>query len=119
MGMAALEELLIPIRGVVATGGGVVLRPENRARLAEAGLVVWLTADPQTLWQRLQADPSTRERRPALTAGEGLDEIEETLAAREPLYHACADLILDTTRLSPNEVADRIVALVRGDASTK
>jgi len=108
----ALKELLVPEKRVVATGGGVVLDPTNRARLRAAGLVVWLTADAATLWQRLQADRATPLQRPALTNRGGLAEIEELLAAREPLYRECANCIVDTSSLPPNAVADRIVSMV-------
>src|SRR5260221_7765025 len=87
---AVLAELCRAERHVVATGGGVVLRPANRARL-QAGLVVWLTADPATLWQRISADASTSERRPNLTGG-GLSEVGELLRQRAPLYLACVGL---------------------------
>ena len=78
-------------RQVVATGGGVVLGPENRANLKSAGLVVWLTADVETLWRRIEGDGSTGVRRPNLTVG-GLAEVEELLRVREPLYRECAEL---------------------------
>lgn len=116
MEAVSLEELLTSEdqRVVLATGGGVVLRPENREKLGRAGLVIWLTADATTLWRRLQGDAATGPQRPALTDRGGLAEIEALLAAREPLYRACADLIIDTTALSPNAVAERIVAMVSG-----
>src|SRR5690348_11913847 len=56
---AVLADLSRSRHAVIATGGGVVLRPENRDRLRAAGWVVWLMADPITLWQRLQADHTT------------------------------------------------------------
>jgi shikimate kinase len=108
---AVLEELCGGERLVVATGGGVVLRDANRARLRAGGLVVWLTADAPTIWERLQQDPTTAERRPALTVG-GLAEVEALLRVREPLYAACADLVVDTLGRSPAEVLEAIVALV-------
>jgi shikimate kinase len=107
-----LAELLAPPRQVVATGGGVVLRSENRAKLRAAGLVVWLTASADTLWQRLEADAATRRQRPPLTPRGGLSEICELLAVREPYYRECADVILNTTDLPANEVADKIVSIV-------
>src|SRR5438309_1175163 len=64
--MAILEELCRAHNHVIATGGGVVLREANLQRLRTAGRVVWLTADARTLWQRLQADEKTHERRPPL-----------------------------------------------------
>ena len=110
---AVLAELLMPVQQVLATGGGVVLRSENRAALRGSGLVVWLTAGAETLWERLHADPSGHEQRPPLTAHGGLAEIRALLAFREPYYRECADLVVDTTGLPANEVADRIVANVK------
>jgi shikimate kinase len=95
---------------VIATGGGVILREINRQRMRAAGKVVWLTADAQTIWQRLQADPTTVERRPPLTVG-GLAEIEETLKMREPLYRACADFTISTGGRSTDEIAQQIAHL--------
>lgn len=105
-------ELLVELCGnqkhVVATGGGVILRPDNRNRLKTAGLVVWLTADAATIWQRIQKDSSTNERRPNLTVG-GLSEVEELLRVREPLYRECADLVISTVSRSPEEIAGSIL----------
>lgn len=108
---ALLAELCRCQRHIIATGGGVILRADNRARLRQAGDVVWLTADAQTIWQRLQADASTRQRRPNL-AGGGLAEIEDMLGSRRPLYEACADWTVDTAQRSPEEVVDAILAFV-------
>ncbi len=104
---AVLTELCRLSRHVVATGGGVVLRESNRDQLRTSGRVVWLTADVETLWRRLQGDCSTAERRPALTVG-GRDEVAEVLRLREPLYRGCADLIVETAGRSPEEIADEI-----------
>jgi shikimate kinase len=101
-------------RHVIATGGGVILREINRQRMRSAGKVVWLTADAPTIWKRLQADPTTAERRPPLTVG-GLAEIEETLKMREPLYRACADLTISTVGRSTEEIARQIVDLLSRD----
>lgn len=107
---AAVLEHLCGLRDhVIATGGGVVLSETNRRRLRRAGAVVWLTADPATIWRRLQADPATAQRRPHLTVG-GLAEVEQLLRAREPLYRDCSDLAVDTAGRTPEEVADRILA---------
>jgi shikimate kinase len=106
---ALLETLCERRQTVIATGGGVVLRPANRERLRTVGRVVWLTADASTLWQRLQADATTGERRPNLTVG-GLAEIEELLRVREPHYRACADLMVDTVGRTPAEVVAAILA---------
>lgn len=93
---------------VVATGGGVVLRPGNRD-LLRTGRVVWLTADAATLHRRIQADTTTAERRPSLAQG-GLDEVREILAQREPLYSECAELTVDTSNQTLQEVTEFIVS---------
>lgn len=108
---ALLEELCRLREHVIATGGGVVFRAANRECLRTAGRVVWLTADARDLWQRLQADATTRDRRPPL-AGGGLAEIQELLEVRKPLYQECADITVDTTRCSPESVADQILELL-------
>jgi shikimate kinase len=90
---------------VIATGGGVVLRPENRAIL-RTGRVVWLTAPADVLWRRMCGDESTRERRPDLAQG-GLAEVEELLRIREPLYRECAELTVDATQ-TPEEIVEAI-----------
>jgi shikimate kinase len=94
-------------RHVVATGGGVVLRTENREQMRRAGRVVWLTADLDTIWSRLQADAAAGRPRPSLTVG-GRAEIEELLRIREPLYRACADLVVETGGRTPAEIAEEI-----------
>jgi shikimate kinase len=105
---ALLADLCRLERHVIATGGGVVLRESNRERMRTAGRVVWLTADVETLWQRLQADVTTQERRPVLTVG-GRDEIAEILRLREPLYRGCADFVVETAGQSPAEIAAEIL----------
>jgi shikimate kinase len=103
-----LAELAQRSRCVIATGGGVVLREANRA-LLRRGRVVWLTADADTLWSRMQGDRTTAERRPALTVG-GQAEVAEVLRVREPLYRACADLVVPTAGRSPEDIAAEIFA---------
>jgi shikimate kinase len=105
---ALLVELCRYQHHVIATGGGVILRADNRQRMKQAGPVVLLSADVETIWQRLQADAATRERRPDLTVG-GRAEIEELLRVRRPLYETCADCVVNTTHRSPDEVVDAIL----------
>jgi shikimate kinase len=105
---AVLAELCLLERHVVATGGGVVLRESNRELLRQSALVVWLTADVDTLWQRMRDDAATAERRPDL-AGGGRGEVEAVLRAREPLYRACANWTIETAGRTPEAVADEIL----------
>jgi shikimate kinase len=64
------------------------------------------------LWQRVQSDMATAQRRPSLTTG-GLAEIETLLQAREPLYAECARSIVDTVGLAVEEVAAAVLDKLR------
>jgi shikimate kinase len=103
---SVLAELCTLDRLVLATGGGVILRPENRT-LLRTGQVVWLTATAEVLWRRLCGDTTTSHRRPDLAQG-GLAEIEELLRLRAPLYAECADWTVDTAAQAPEDVTDAI-----------
>ncbi|NBW85828.1 MAG: shikimate kinase [Planctomycetia bacterium] len=106
---AVLRELLEQ-PGVLATGGGVVLRAENRELLRRLGRpLVWLQAPVDVLRRRLAADPATAERRPALSGADPLAEVEEALRTREPLYSECADAAFDVAADAPERIAARIL----------
>jgi len=109
---ALLGELLGRSGGVLGTGGGVVVRAENRVLLRRHGQpVVWLTAPADVIRARLAADPLTAVRRPALVGGDPLAEIETLLRERERFYRETADLVVDATAPA-DEVVARIVALL-------
>jgi shikimate kinase len=106
-----LDKLLAEERGVLATGGGVILREDNRAALRSQGRpVVWLTAPADVLKARLAADPATAARRPALSGTNPLDEVATALVARAPLYRAVADAVIDVSAEPPERIATRIAA---------
>jgi shikimate kinase len=105
--IAALDP---PDPAVVATGGGAVLHPDNRARLATLGPVVYLRADPRTLALRVRADP-----RPALAPGGPEAEARALLRQREPLYRGLSRHEIDTSSLTAEQVAERLVALAARD----
>jgi shikimate kinase len=93
---------------VIAAGGGVVLRPDNRSALEMAGNVVWLTAAVDTIAARIAADVSTAARRPNLLAG-GEAEIRQLLAQRTPLYEQAATIQVATDDRDPGDIAQEIV----------
>ena len=107
---AIAADLVQNDRQIIAWGGGVILREPNRQLLRRRGKIVWLTAAPETLLARMHGDTTTADRRPNLTGQGGLAEIRTLLEARTPLYAACADLTIDTERLSPADIARRIIA---------
>jgi shikimate kinase len=109
----ALEETAGPL--VLATGGGIVLREENRALLRRHARVIWLDAPADRLVARLARH---NEQRPLL-AGDALARLEELRARREALYAETADLHLLTTDLLPAQVAERILAWWRLPQVTK
>lgn len=102
---AALEWLASQPPYVIATGGGVVLRPDNRMLLKRAGTVVYLSVTPEEALARL-GDAGDR----PLLAGGGLGAARSILEARLSLYRATADHVVETTGRTPAEVADAVVA---------
>lgn len=107
---AILAELLAGPPAVLATGGGVVLREINRARLRSSGRpVVWLRADAGVIRSRLAADPTTASRRPGLTGADPLAEVAGALVARAPLYGEVADVAFDATTDDAEQLAERIL----------
>lgn len=106
----ALEQIAHRPDHVIATGGGIVLRPDSRARLSETGHCVWLTAPAETLWYRIRADVASAVRRPALTELSPLDEMRHILESREPLYRSVAHQSIATDSQSPRTVVSTILA---------
>lgn len=102
---AALQSAIGQSRVILSTGGGIVLRPENRALLRAAGPSVWLTAAIDVLADRLSSGS-----RPALTTLSLREELRTLLAQRTPLYREVATLTLDTDSESPEDTAARVLA---------
>jgi shikimate kinase len=98
---------------VLATGGGVILDPENVGKLKENGVLVWLKADPQTIRKRLAQDLEQVSNRPSLTPDDYLAEVERVLTERQCLYRKAADLEFDTNGLGISQIADLILAATR------
>ncbi len=105
-------------QAILDTGGGVVLRPRNTENLRRGGVLFWLEASVEVIVERIQES----EERPSLTEGRSfLEEVEEVLSERLPLYRAAADREIDTDPLTAAGVADQIIrefrtlAAERGD----
>lgn len=100
-----ITELTAAGSGVVlATGGGVVLNPDNRRLLRETGWVVYLNVPPRQLFERTRNDRN----RPLLHVPNPLARLEELHAVRDPFYRETAHFIVDGSRL----VASGIVQLL-------
>jgi shikimate kinase len=89
---------------VVATGGGVVSRPQNWGQMQQ-GVVVWLDAPEELLLERLNADPTPR---PLLATADPAERLRALLAERRPLY-AQADLHIHQDGRDPGAVAEQIL----------
>lgn len=89
---------------VVATGGGVVLDPENVSKLKRMGRMIHLSASPEVILERV----SNEDHRPLLETADREGRIRDLLSRRAPFY-AIADLEIDTSGLSVDEVVVEIV----------
>ncbi|TMH60676.1 MAG: shikimate kinase [Betaproteobacteria bacterium] len=90
---------------VLATGGGAVLAEANRRRLAVAGTVIYLCAQPEDLYERVRQDRN----RPLLATPDPLGRLRELYLHRDPLYREVADLVVDTGRQSVQNLARTLV----------
>jgi len=91
---------------LLATGGGVVLKNENRRVLAARGYVIYLYASIEEQVKRTARDT----RRPLLQDGDSETILRELMAERDPLYREIADYVIDTDGCSPKSVAQKLVA---------
>ena len=114
MESAALRAVSGEHEVVIATGGGMVLRKENRDLMRATGLVVLLTASAEALAARLQADPQHAQR-PSLTGKSIEEEVAEVLRERAPYYAAAAHLIEDAARPVDEIVASVMRELENGE----
>ena len=98
---------------VLATGGGVVLDPDNVAALRKNGILIWLTADPAAIQARLAQDQPRDANRPSLTGGDTVREVAAVAEARAPLYQAAAQISIDTTHRSVSQVVKLVLAALK------
>lgn len=107
--LVVLGRLLEGPRGVISTGGGAWIQPQNRTLIRAAGIAVWLDATLETLWARVRQRPT----RPLLLTENPRGTLETLLEARRPVY-ARADLRVPTDSESDIETtARRVIAAIR------
>ncbi|RKP44039.1 shikimate kinase [Trinickia fusca] len=90
---------------VLATGGGAILRPENRTLLHSRGFVVYLRANPHDLWLRTRKDKN----RPLLQTEDPKAKLEALYEVRDPLYRECAHFVIETGRPSVNGLVNMVL----------
>ena len=100
---------------VIATGGGVVLRPENRIVMSNASTVVYLEASLSTLVSRTEG----KTKRPLLVGKDVRKVLQEIMAVREPLYREVADVTVASTDGSAKKlagvIAEKLTAFKKGE----
>jgi shikimate kinase len=101
----ALEDLVGVCGIVLSTGGGLVLRAVNRETLKRIGIVAWLDADPEILFERAMRSG----RRPLLQTEDPKAAFDQLLSDRRDLYEVTADFRVDSSRLSHDEAAQTLL----------
>jgi shikimate kinase len=104
----ALQDLQTSHHTVIATGGGIVLQPRNHSLLRSLGLVIWLTASEEIIWERV----SRNQNRPLLRTKDPRTTISNLMSTRYPLYGSVSDITVETSGLTHQEVADRAIAAI-------
>lgn len=92
---------------IISTGGGIVLKKENRDFMKKHGIVIFLYCSPEMIFERLK-DDNTR----PLLQGNKMQEIETRLKKRLPLYKE-AEHMIDTTHLTVDEVVEHIIRILQ------
>lgn len=101
-----LEELAVSgqERLVIATGGGMAVREQNRRLLRELGSVVYLKASPETVYDRIKGDTG----RPLLQCDNPLSRIKEMIAQREQFYEEASHTVISVDIMKKDEIAQMI-----------
>ena len=100
-----IGEITAPSHIGLATGGGVVINPDNRRRLRETGWVVYLDVPPALLYERTRHDRN----RPLLNVPDPMTRLEELYAARDPLYREIAHIVVDGSHLVASGIVQHLL----------
>ncbi|MEO7932660.1 MAG: shikimate kinase [Chthoniobacterales bacterium] len=90
---------------IISTGGGMVVREENRRLLPQIGLVVWLRASEEVIFERV----SRNNRRPLLQTPDPRGTLHDLLVLREPWYREVAQLEIDTGKVSRGQAVSTVL----------
>ena len=93
---------------IVSCGGGVVIRQENSQYMKKSGKVVFLTAKPETIFERVRYS----KERPILNGNMNVEFIADLMAKRLPLYEAAADVMIHTDGKTVAQIAEEIIEAV-------
>jgi len=105
----ALRRVRTEEQTIIITGGGIVLRKENVEILRAQAVIVWLDGDEETLFARA----SRKQNRPLLQTKDPRKIFSQIIGARRPLYANIANIRVDTSVLTDEEVAVAILTKLR------
>ena len=94
---------------VISVGGGLPLREENRKLLQQLGRIIYLKAEPETIYNRVKGDTT----RPLLQTGNPMERIREMLGQREEKYRAVADKIVIVDKKDISEIVYEVLDAVQ------
>ncbi len=104
-----LDEIMKNKNQVIASGGGAPIELKNR-KLISQGFVVYLFAEPMSIWKRLKADDS----RPILNSSKNLKKtIEDLFLLRDPIYKELADHVVTVGKDSIKQVVKQIEIVIK------
>lgn len=107
----AIENLTGLTGIVLATGGGAILKPLNREKLKENGIVIYLNVPPESQFERVRSDT----QRPLLQTANPQDVLKQLYTVRDPLYRDAAEYIVFSDNIPPKIVVNGIIeSIVHG-----
>ena len=100
-----IDELTLREGIILATGGGAVLREENRQHLSSRGFVIYLHCTPDQQFERTYRDRN----RPLLQTENPLNKLRDLMEVRDPLYRQTADMVVSTEGRNTQSVVREII----------
>lgn len=104
METSLLQELQKEKHKIISCGGGMAMRTENVTLMQKNGVVVLLTAQPETILERVKNDQG----RPVLNGNMNVKYIQRLLAQRSPFYQAAGEVVVPTDHRAPDDIAQEI-----------
>lgn len=96
-------------RQIISVGGGLPMREENHGLLKELGMVFYLKVTPEVVYRRVKSDTT----RPLLQVENPMERIRELLGSRAPVYEACADVVVDVSDKTFEEIIKEIARAIK------
>lgn len=105
---AFIERISQGKRVVVSCGGGAVLRKQNVENMKKSGKIVFLTATPQTIFERVRYSTN----RPLLNGNMNVEYIAELMERRRRIYESAADVVIATDEKSDDMILKELLAVI-------